>query len=252
LDNQDNDFDKIESAAADRRQQQNFDDLQNELSGNEVGRMGRFLSSEARDKLIAQKQGRPTKAMSALEMALLENRVYAAAYKFAVDETQAAQHEVQAFQDEVDAALTTLKAEIKDMLDEAVTLPDGRKAFMYANGQAWTTDGELVDEAIAAGIDWAGTPPGERYQELLEHQEKLEQFAYRGRVLADTVGSNLNQLQDEDGKSTPEELKSIGEESQDIISEAKELRQEVRMLLKPSDIATPEVGAISPNSVPTL
>ncbi|MGJ8671155.1 MAG: hypothetical protein ACSHXK_16850, partial [Oceanococcus sp.] len=193
LDNQDNEFDKIESAAADRRWQQDMDDLNNELSGNDVGRTARFLSPEVRERLLAQKQGKPSKAMNALEMALMSNPAYAAIHKAAVDETRAAQRTAQAFQDDVEVALAEVRSGIARMLDETVTLPDGRKAFMGKDGVAWTVDGEHVDDSITAGIDWSGRPTRQDYQELLDREEALGNASHLGRQLSNRLGEIHNE-----------------------------------------------------------
>ena len=227
MDNQDNDFDEIEDAAANRRKQQDFDDLQNELSGNEVGRVGRFLSPEARDKLIAQKQGKPSKAMSALEMALMSNPGYAVLHKTAVDETRAAQIVAQEFQGDVEIAFSKVNAAIERMLDEAVTLPDGRKAFMGKTGQAWTVDGEPVDEAIAAGINWDGTPLHEDYQDLLSRRDKVKNVAHRGDEISLRLGEIYNELHEDSKPPSPAQLEAYREEVVELTNEMDNLQTSI-------------------------
>lgn len=252
MDNQDNDFDRIENAAADRRRQQDFNDLQNELSGNEVGRTARFLSPEARERLLAQRQGKPTKAMNALELALMSNPAYTAAYEGAADETWAAQSKVQSFQDEVEAAIAKTEADIARMVDNAATLPGGSKAFMDKDGVAWSVDGERIDEALAAGIDWAGKPSREDYELLIERQGQLEQYAHRGRVMANRLGENQNRLEDENEPPSIDELKAISEEAQDIGSELEGLTGELRELVRPDATPTLDATTVTPNMVPIL
>ncbi len=63
-------FDEIENSAAERRRIQDFDDLQNEISGNDVGRISRFLSPEALLLLKEKRNGTSSSVMSALDLML--------------------------------------------------------------------------------------------------------------------------------------------------------------------------------------
>lgn len=255
MDNQDNEFDKIENAAADRRRQQDIDDLNNELSGNDVGRTARFLSPEARDRLLAKKQGKPSKAMNALEMALMSNPAYAAIHKAAVDETRAAQRTADAFQDDVDMALSEVQTDMARMLDEAVTLPDGRKAFRGKDGVAWTVGGERVDEAITAGIDWSGRPTSQDYQELLDREETLGNASHQGRQLSNRLGEIHNELNDEDEPPSVEAIENYRAEIEAIEAELNSSADELNIKTENKSIENdlaPDIAALSPNAVPTL
>lgn len=252
MDNQDNEFDKIENAAADKRRQQDIDDLNNELSGNDVGRTARFLSPDVRERLLEQKQGQPSRAMSALEMALMSNPAYAAIHKAAVDETRAAQRTAQTFQDDVDVAFADVRADIARMLDEAVTLPDGSKAFMGKDGVAWTVDGKRVDDAITAGIDWSGRPTREDYHELLAQEETLENASQQGRQLSNRLGEIYNELHDEDDPPSSDQLDSYRLEVQDIETEYNRMGREIQVIVDVEREFQSSVSAIAPNAVPEL
>lgn len=255
MDNQDNEFDKIENAAADRRRQQDIDDLNNELSGNDVGRTARFLSPEARERLLAQKQGKPSKAMSALEMALMNNPAYAAIHKAAVDETRAVQRTAQAFQDGVELALSEARADTARMLDQAITLPDGSKAFMSKDGIAWTVDGERVDEAITAGLDWSGRPTRDEYQELLAREETMENASQQGRQLSNRLGEIHNELNDEDEPPTIKAIENYRAEIEAIEAELNSSADELNIKTESRAIendTTPDIAGLNQNAVPTL
>lgn len=255
MDNQDNEFDKIESAAADQRRQQDIDDLNHELSGNDVGRTARFLSPEVRERLLAQKQGKPSKTASALEMALMSNPAYAAIHKAAVDETRAAQHNVQAFQDDVEVALSEARADIAHMLDEAVTLPDGRKAFMGEDGIAWTMESERVDEAITAGIDWSKRPKHDAFQELLAREEALENASQQGRQLSNRLGEIHNELSDEDEPPSAEAIENYRAEIEAIEAELNSSADELNIKTENTSIendVAPDIATLNQSTVPTL
>ncbi len=131
-------------------------------------------------------------------------------------------------------------------------LADGRKAFMDEDGIAWTIDGEKVDEALAAGINWEGSPSREGYELLLQKKDDLDDYAHRGRVMADRLGENQNRLEDEDNPPTRNELDDIASEAEDLSNEARDLSEELRLTLSPSASATPEPSMVSADVVPKL
>lgn len=216
MDNQDNDFDKIEDAAADRRRQQDFDDLQNEMKGDEVGRAPRFLSAEARQDLIDKRNGKQSRAMNALETLLLNDPGYAVLHKAVAAETHEALQNADMFQQRVDTAIEQTMQDIQATLDQAVTLPNGDKAFMGKDGVAWTQDNEILDPALAAGIDWTGRPMREEHLQNLARLEKLEGLSQEGRVLSTRIGDIYNHIHDEKEPPQADELKGYRDEIKGI------------------------------------
>lgn len=252
MDDYQDEFGAIESAAAEKRGQQSRDDLASELRGDEVGRIGRFLSEDARQELIARRDGKPSKFQSALELALAANATYAAIHAAAVDETQAAQRTAQAFQDDFEVALSKVRSDIGQILDEAVTLPDGRKAFMYEDGVARTVDGEPVDSALVEGIDWSGRPKGEIYQGLLAREESLENASHRGRQLSNRLGEIENELHDEDDPPSAEQMEAYRLEVQEIGSEYDALGSAIRTSRDLERDFAPQSAELTADAVPKL
>ncbi len=156
-------FDRIEDAAADRRRQQNFDDLQNELSGNDVGRISRFLSPEARALIAETRNGKKSGKLSALDLALMNNTQFAKAYGIAMetlaeaeDVTERVLHRLETQLSDLGVQLKDTQAKYQNSLDIAATLDDGTKIFRDADGRVWDEHGALVDDAIAASVEWTG------------------------------------------------------------------------------------------------
>lgn len=255
MDDYQNEFDEIENAAADRRRQQNLDDLASELRGDEVGRQQRFLSTDARQDLIDKRNGKPSKAMAALEWLLANDPAYAALHKAAVSEVRTAQDKAEAFQVKVDDLILEAKQEIAKMVDAAVTLPDGRKAFLDKNDQAWTLDNEMVNPAITEGIDWTGRPKREEYLEHADRLNRLEGAAHQGRVLGTRLGEIHNELNDEDEPPSAEAIENYRAEIEAIDAELNSSTDELNIKTESQSIendVAPDIATLNQSTVPTL
>lgn len=255
LDDYQIEFDKIENAAAERRRRQNLDDLASELRGDEVGRQQRFLSADARQNLIDKRNGRPSRAMATLEWLLANDPAYAALHKAAASEVRAAQGKAEAFQLKVDGLKLETKREIADMVDNAVTLPDGRKAFLDRNDQAWTLDNDRVNSAITEGIKWTGRPQREEYLERVDRLNQLEAAAHQGRVLSTRLGDIDNKLNDEDEPPSAEAIENYRSEIEAIEAELNASSDELNIKTENTSIENdeaPDIAALNQNAVPTL
>ena len=169
LDNQSDSFKEITKAQSERQRAQGFDDLQNEMSGVDVGRIGRFLSPEARKVLKERRNGNSSNRLSALDMMLLNNPAYADIYNNAMD--RLADYEA-ATERALSKELTKLEVaekSLNEILDQAATLPDGTRVFRDANGDVWTEADEKINANIADQIEWQGSEPSrELYKQHLD------------------------------------------------------------------------------------
>ena len=166
MDNNNSEFDEIEGVAADRRRQQGFDDLQNEMKGDEVGRVPRFLSAEARQILLDKRNGKQSVAMTALDLALMNNPEFAAAYEQAMDTLSEVEDIAERVLRRLETHLIDLEVQLKDAqaeyqttLNNAAVLDDGTKVFRDAKGKVWDEHGKPVVDNVAASIEWSGLEP---------------------------------------------------------------------------------------------
>lgn len=100
------------------RHAQDFDDLQNEMAGRDVGRISRFVTADAREDISNGKHGsRKDANLTNLQILMMNNRAYAELFR----ETVKRLHEAQ---DRLDFALDTVlrtKAETEERLKDART-----------------------------------------------------------------------------------------------------------------------------------
>ena len=211
MDNNTDDFDKIETAAAEKRRMQDFDDLQNELSGNEVGRVSRFLSPEARAALIAKRNGSSTSALSALDVLLLNDPVYAQAYS---DTMGALENAEQATARALDKAITNVEkseAALADTLERAARLPNGTQVFRNGQSQVWTEDDIRVDDDQADAIEWRGNEPS-REAYLEQRNESQNAKAAVTEILTyqtDVLGRIRDKMSDADKPATTDDMEKF-------------------------------------------
>ncbi|MEM5585909.1 hypothetical protein WNZ15_25865 [Roseibium sp. AS2] len=214
-------FNHIAQAQRERTKTQDLEDYNNELQGNEVGRQHRFLSAEAFDEIHSARTGKKNTngKLSTLEFLLLNDLAYAQLHQQVAENNRVAQARLTDLQDRIERAAAKLGSQIEATLDQAVTLPDGRKAFMRDDGAVLTTDGKLVDRAIVQGFNWDGRPTYETYLELAEGRTRLEELKTEGDKHSFRLGEIMDALEDEDSPPTASELQSLNDE-QDKISEA--------------------------------
>ena len=176
-------FNQIAQAQKERAKAQDLEDFNNELQGNEVGRQHRFLSDEAFDEIHSARTGKKVFEWQALDAGgflLLNNLAYAQLHQQVAENNRAAQARSTDLQNRIGHAAAKLEKQIEATLDQAVTLPDGSKAFIRDDGAVLTADGELVDRAIVQGFNWDGRPTYQTYLELIEGRSKLEELKAEG------------------------------------------------------------------------
>jgi hypothetical protein len=258
LNNTTNEFDEIEKAAADKRRVQDFDDLQNELSGNEVGRISRFLSPEARALLTGKQNGKQSAYMTALDLALMNNPEFFKAYEAAMNTLGDVENVAERVltrlvkqQADIEVQLKDAEAEYQNTLDNAATLADGTRVFRDTDGNVWNEHGKHVDGAIAASIEWSGLEPSQEtylQQQKSVHDlgtslEEVENSILEIRVYqTDVLGNVRAELSNPDHSGRVKDVEAAKDRVLDRMPES--LRSEYRM-----DSVEPEVTTTSTFSV---
>ena len=217
-------FHIIAKAQKGRDRQVDHDDHNNELRGTDVGRMARFLSPEARDKIEDNRKNK--KGLDPLELALLSAE-YSEIYNQVLDGNRNAQSAIIDLQDRIDRLMEKVNEKIDQTLDKAVTLPDGRKVFMHDDGKVYTSDDEPVDPALVAGIDWTGRPRYSEYQSLLADRNRLQEIRDENDRNSLRLGEIREDLDDRNDPPSQNQLQSHKEEQEDITDRTDDLTGEV-------------------------
>ncbi len=227
--------DMFSRASADARRQRDFDDLQNETSGLDAGRMKRFLHG-ARDPATLEKErkAREKTMLSALDALLLSDPEYAKLY----EETWAQMVRAEKLADEI---LGKAEMRLVEILDSATRLEDGRAVFKDEKGQLRTEDGKLIDPALAEGLAFPEDAPS--YEDYRATRERIDKVrTYQVEVL----GSAREVLSDREHPATKEELEDLKKRLHEA---SDDLSQQVDSAAPEQDTATRNTSELA---FPTL
>lgn len=216
-------FNEKSGSEAQKRAQADFDDLQNEVAGRDVGRIRRFLTGAQHDP-IAIKQRRADEETT-LFVALMQNAEFARLYEEAGERLR----ETRQFLDDAREQLATIRAEIEaqeqDILSRAARLPDGTLVFQGEDGRAYTRDGKLSDHPDAQNIIWRGDHAKLDEIQLADQRRKLLEEAEQK---LDTHDAELGGL--EDRYQNTDDLKS--DDLNDIIKRTEDIKESLDQAFK--------------------
>lgn len=150
MDENTNEFNAIENAATERRRAQDFDDLNNESAGNDVGRISRFGLEDTNSAVMVRRK----KEYQSLLEYLLTSTAYREAYERTMTVLGDIENEVYNALIEASENLSLSEAELTKVLDHAQELPDGTKVFRDKDGSAFREDGAQLSDSIVTSIDW--------------------------------------------------------------------------------------------------
>lgn len=200
-------------------------DYDNKTSGADVGRQERHGSKGDIDPATGERKGSAAQAHARdLQWLLANDLVFAKAHQSAMREVTA----TFAFAHDIMERLLLQKAEIAEdvaeALDDAPTLPDGRKVFRDENGVVWDEHGKMVDADTAPDIQWTGNEPSyEDYQALLERRAENDAAIERVKDAENRLGDlNTELTRDNPPISTPR-IEDIEREAEDIEKDLKEI-----------------------------
>lgn len=220
-------FNTITEITHEKRRAQDLEDLNHERCGVQASRMQRFLNGGSDIQSQQSKKDKETQQLQTLLDIMMLDQDYAVLWHKVGEDARNAQAEIGAFQKQLRERLAQTDIAIAQMLEEAVTLPDGRKAFMNKEGEAFTANGDAVDPDIAAGINWEGTKPHEDFLALHDMRGSIISAQHRTHEMEVQIGDIQNRHSDKNDPPTKEELKADGDSLQSINREVEALRNEL-------------------------
>lgn len=195
-----------------KKRKTDFDDLQNEMAGREVGRINRFLSPEVREEIKAGKSGRKKDDLSKLQILLIHNTSYRIVYEKAQDTLDRVQSATDRALNIIDNQIQRLQEELDRLEDRAPRLPDGIRVFLSKDGnKAFTENGQELSAMELALVQWdKDVPTWEEYQEVREGlnqalRDKSEIERYQDRVLIPA----RDRMNDQENPPAEDELREM-------------------------------------------
>lgn len=210
FDNQ-SDFEALTKRAADQRRLQDREDLGNEQAGRDAGRQRRFLPRDGAAGDDPERKTREAAHRTALELLLLSDPVYAAAYERAVQMLDEAEALVNAEIDAARSALAEAETDLGEIRERAARLGDGTRVYRRSDGAVVDEMGRIVSGAEAAGVIWPLGAPG--YEAYLAAKAKAEaaktSIAELELYQVDVLGGWRHRLEDEDAPPSLDELEAL-------------------------------------------
>lgn len=161
--------------------QQDFDDLQREVAGVDVGRIARFLPDDLRNPEAAEKRKaeHQQQMLTRLQM-MMRDPEYAALHKETTNKLREAQNSLDDMRQQAQRILDQENEAIARLEARAARDSQGRAVFKDQDGETRYADGALVAEDESAGIVWRGDEPS--FEERFAHGERQERAS---GILAD-------------------------------------------------------------------
>ncbi|MEM1102770.1 MAG: hypothetical protein AAGH48_01540 [Pseudomonadota bacterium] len=223
-----------------------FDDLQHELVGRDVGKAARFLSAEHSRSPEARRKKLQKEAADRRLVELLTDPTYRALYERLGNRLADAETKTDQVIERYDIAIRTIHRDIAEMEARAGRGLNGQPVFRYRDGRVVDPDNDPLAPEIAAGIEWPeNAPTAEAYFAAKDRRSSLiaerdEWLIYR----TDTLGTIRDRYDNHDDPMSKEDMR-------DALDRIDEERPELSSLAAHSPGSSPAVTAdVSALSLP--
>ena len=212
----DRDFQETIRLMADKQRHTDHTDQQNEAAGRETGQMQRFFPRKT-NQSIQDKNSRD-KTLSALQLILLNDPVYAALYNETNDLLNRAEIATEKALQQAEQDLEQSEDTLNDTLNNANKLADGTAVFKDSNGNVWTKNGRHVEGDERKQIVWKkGALSQEDYLQQKQTADDRKQHVETLRhYQVDVLGHARHRMSNQDNLVTKEEMEMI---KQDIMEQ---------------------------------
>ena len=202
-----------------QKRAQDFDDLQNEIAGRDVGRITRFTSEDARDgKLNGKRRATDDARMIDLQTLLMTDPAYAELYRGTANALHDAQSRLDELMIAAQKALDEAQSDLDETLAQAAQLPDGRHVFRDQNGSVRFEDGSAVPLDDADSVVWRGDEP--TYEQFDAARERVGRI---GEIITDIqigqadIGDMQESMEDEDNPPSADDLREMQDRADGIV-----------------------------------
>jgi len=243
LNEPDTSFPPIEEMFKNAARSQDLEDWHNDISGLQTGRMTRTTLRDEDGVPVTRKNNKHRSGSDdTLDIIMLGMN-----YEELFEHTRSRAIELRSRGEDLQARIDTIlqreRAAMQDIIYEAVTLPNGDKAFLSEDGNAYTQGGEMVDPALTEGIDWTGRPTWENHNLQATKIEHIENIERQNEALLGRIGEIQDRLGDD---PTTDELEGFGRELDDIGGRFDTIEASV------IQFGSPILSSVSPETAPSL
>lgn len=240
---------KWERAAA--LQQQDFDDLQREVAGLEVGRIARFLPEDLRNPEQSEKRKAEQQAemLTRLQM-MMRDPAYAALYNDTMDKLGEAERATDIALAKALERQRVADEALADIQTRALQLEDGRRVYRDEDGTFRTENGSSVSDTDMDAIaeQWHPGMPGHR--NFIESRDTAQAEAATVDEIVtyqvDVLGAARDETSDSDKPPSKEVLERINAAIED------RMPPQIRAEIEVAPMAIPSYTPESTIAVPKL
>ena len=194
--------------------QQDFDDLQREVAGLEVGRIARFLPDDVRNPKRSEKAKaeRQAEMLTRLQM-MMRDPEYAALYNDTMDKLGEAERATEIALAKALERQRLADEALADIQARALQLEDGRRVYRDEDGTFRTEDGLSVSDTDMDAIaeQWRPGMPG--YRDFVEsHAATQAEAATIDEIMTyqvDVLGAARDRLTDHHNPADADEMTDI-------------------------------------------
>ncbi|QEW21483.1 hypothetical protein LA6_003694 [Marinibacterium anthonyi] len=197
---------------------QDFDDLQNEMAGRDVGQIERFLPGTAMGSRASErKRAERAEALTRLQL-LMADKFYAQQHALTVQHLNDAQDRLDTVLERVQREIELTELTLDEKRDRAARLEDGTRVYRDQHGNVRTEAGDKISDDLADGVVWNGSEP--TYESIQADHDRIERLraiesdahAGQGRI-----GGLRNDLDNEDDPPSTEDMDSIRKDADGIV-----------------------------------
>lgn len=202
-------FNVITEIANEKRRTQDLEDLNNERSGAETGRIQRFLTGGNGSTTQQTKKEKEAAQFRTMLDILMQDQEYAALYNDTFTMLENAEDATERALIKAEHALEQVQEDHGQLMDKAAELPNGAKVFRDAEGNVWTADGKQLRGDDLNTIQWQGNEPS--YKDYLDSKDKLDNanksvFDLR-QYQVDVLGRIRDDMSDPDNPPSADDMK---------------------------------------------
>lgn len=180
---------------AEQKSEQDKLDLNIEISGLEVGRIKRFISSDAIQYLADQKNGKSRNKLTLLDILLLTDPVYYQLFTKLIDRIDEIESLLQADIILLNKKLSNLKIQMSEIQNNANLTNDGRRIYLDDHdGSVYTENGTKLSKSDARNIVWdKNHSRWNAYKAKSTAIEETQKYISQNNIYSDDVLGNIKQ-----------------------------------------------------------
>ena len=195
---------------SEKQQDENRRDYNHEISGQDVGRIKRFLSEEAREYVESQKSVKSRDKLSYLDIMLLTDPAFLELYTDVTEQIEKIDDAITKSLSSLEQRRIALEERMNDIQNNAYRLEDGTRVYRDKNGDVYTEDDEVLSNNEVSDIIWTSShSTREELHQTRSAQEQVNSSAATIETYRDDKFQNIKDRMNDHKNLDTDELRDI-------------------------------------------